>query len=411
MTTLRTLVIAEGLPYPPCVGKDLRSWQNIHGLTKISEVGVFGLHSKDLRSRNEPPLRLAFWRSSIDPAISYQLQKETLAARAWHLDPLGHPADLYYSDTAASEIAEIMANFKPQIVVIEGLWLYRYIELLKQFRCRVVLDCHNVEAMVYEEIADATHGDDLPSRLIRKILPVRTKTVEQNAIQQVDQVWVCSENDARLMRNLYGETAASHVVPNVIDAASYRMVRTRQYPRPEGVNPHGKVLIFPALFGYIPNDLAASFLITRIFPRLTDDFADCQLLLAGGKPTSEMMAAAQLEPRIVVTGAVTDMRAYLAAAFAMVVPLLQGGGTRFKILEAFAANLPVISTAKGAEGLAVQDETHLLIAETVDEFIAAFKRIWADGCLRERLTANAIKLVNQTYSLSAASAQIAKALL
>ena len=44
-----------------------------------------------------------------------------------------------YSDAAAAEIAEVMTSFKPQIAVIEGLWVYRYIDVLRQFPCRIVL--------------------------------------------------------------------------------------------------------------------------------------------------------------------------------------------------------------------------------------------------------------------------------
>ncbi|HEX6107601.1 MAG TPA: glycosyltransferase, partial [Gemmatimonadales bacterium] len=64
-------------------------------------------------------------------------------------------------------------------------------------------------------------------------------------------------------------------------------------------------------------------------------------------------------------------RPYLTGATAMAVPLFQGSGTRFKILEGFAAGLPVISTGKGAAGLEAEDGVHLVLAETTEEFAAA----------------------------------------
>ncbi len=176
------------------------------------------------------------------------------------------------------------------------------------------------------------------------------------------------------------------------------------------MNPNGEVLIFPAIFSYKPNVVAAAFLIKEFFPRLASSFPDCQLLLAGDRPTPDMTAAAQGEPRIVVTGGVPDMRSYLAAASVTVVPLFQGGGTRFKILEAFASNVPVVSTAKGAEGLAVEDGTHLLIAGTADEFVDAVKRLWMDERLAKQLAANGLGLVKQSYSLPVISQQIANAI-
>ena len=71
-----------------------------------------------------------------------------------------------------------------------------------------------------------------------------------------------------------------------------------------------------------------------------------------------------------VTGTVPDVRPYFAAASVMPVPLSAGGGTRLKVLEAFASGVPVVSTAKGVEGLGLVAEQHYLQAEDPDEFVA-----------------------------------------
>lgn len=106
MGLLRTFLIAETLPYPTLSGMDLRNLQNINGLLRCGEIGVFGLNSNDPRSKNPPPASLAFWGASTDPALTYPLPKKKLAGRAWLLDPAGHPSDLYYSDAAATELTE-----------------------------------------------------------------------------------------------------------------------------------------------------------------------------------------------------------------------------------------------------------------------------------------------------------------
>src|SRR5262249_15243250 len=299
--------------------------------------------------------------------------------------------------------------FKPEVVVIEGSFLYRYIDVARRLDSRVILDCHNVEAALYREIADSAHGDDLPARLIRELLPARTKLIEQKAVESVDQVWVCSEEDAALMKRLYRTSAPVHVVPNGVDVPSYAPACLGRAHGAETLQYRGKTLIFPAAFRWEPNSVAASFLVNEFFPRLIDAFPDCQLSLVGREPTAEMIEAAQRDARIVVTGEVPDMRPYLAAAACMIVPLFQGGGTRFKILEAFAAAVPVISTAKGAEGLAVENGKHLLLAETADEFVEAVQRLWTDGHLAKQLAANGLQLVKQSYSFPVISQQIGDA--
>lgn len=79
-----------------------------------------------------------------------------------------------------------------------------------------------------------------------------------------------------------------------------------------------------------------------------------------------------------------------------------------KILEALASKLPVISTAKGAEGLAVKNETHLLLAETADEFVAAVA-LWSNDSFAKHLSKNGFELVHENYSYDVATQRIAAA--
>jgi glycosyltransferase involved in cell wall biosynthesis len=411
MKTVRTLIITPNLPYPTFFGVDLRNWQNINGLMSCGQVGVFGLCSNDPRRGEVPHADLAFWRCSTDPALTYPLpQGHKLAARAWLFDQLGHPSDLYYSDAAAAEVSALVEEFSPQVVVLEGLWLHRYIDLLKQHNCPVILDCHNVEATLSRQMGDATTGDDLQARLMRNILPARVQLIEQKATHAVDQLWVCSSYDARLMQELYKPAAPVHIVPNAVDVDSYATARTRTDHLPERGSTTKRTLIFPAMFAYPPSVEAVTFLLEEIFPRLATSVPDCQLLLVGSMPTVRMREAAQRDPRIIVTGPVPDIRPYLAAATLMVVPLFQGSGTRFKILEAFAAQVPVVSTAKGVEGLATVDGIHVLIAESADEFVAAIQRVWRDENVAPRLATHGLELVRQHYSWEEANHQITKAL-
>ena len=85
-------------------------------------------------------------------------------------------------------------------------------------------------------------------------------------------------------------------------------------------------------------------------------------------------------------GQVPSMEDELARASVAVVPIRFGSGTRIKILESFAHNVPVVSTTLGAEGLEVEDGVHLLLADDPEEFAAAVVRVLRDPVLRVRLT-------------------------
>lgn len=394
MTRPRVLVLGESLPFPTLKGGDLRNWQQVNALADFAEVAVFGLCSNDRRRDVVPDVPLAGWAAATDPALAYPPPTGVkLAARAWLLEPGGHPSDLYFSEDGAREVSRLLAEFRPAVVVGEGLWMHRYLDVVRATGVRTVLDCYNVEAAIARELAEVDQRPGLEGRVVRDVLPARTEDIERAAVRAADQVWVCSDADARRTRALYAPSTPPVVVPNAIRTSDYVL----RPPRPAAAP---LVVVFPGFFPHRPNAVAARFLVEEMFPRLARVAGDCRLVLVGAAPPEELLHAAAREPRIVVTGAVADVRPHLAEATVMAAPVFQGGGTRLKILEAFATGVPVISTPKGAEGLDVRDGVHLRFAETADAFTRAAVALWRDGGEAERLRTNARALVEDRYSWS-----------
>jgi glycosyltransferase involved in cell wall biosynthesis len=284
------------------------------------------------------------------------------------------------------------------------------LNVVKQWNCKTVLDCPNVESSLSKAVGESTNGEGFLAKVSREIMPKRVELIERAAVQMADQIWACSSDDMTLLRALYQPVADIHLIPNGIDVRNYEGVRNKTIAWPEGLPRSTRVLLYPAAFFHKPNIPAAFFLIEEVFPRLSDHHQDCQLWLVGSRPIPEMIKAAQTEARIVVTGAVLDIKPYFAAASVLVVPLFQGGGTRLKILEAFAAGIPVVTTAKGAEGLEAKDGEHYLLAEHAEEFVQAIERLWSNCDLRERLIANGLDLVESRYSWEENSGRVSVAI-
>lgn len=118
-----------------------------------------------------------------------------------------------------------------------------------------------------------------------------------------------------------------------------------------------------------------------------------------GVGRSESIAAVRRLPGVQLIGAVADLAPEYAVAGMLVVPLRAGSGTRIKILEAFQHRTPVVSSTKGAEGLAVTDGVHLLMADTPEECAAACLRLSTDASLCRRLTENAHEWVARHHSV------------
>ena len=402
------LIVAESLPFPAAKGGDLRTWQNLNALASVVPAGVFGLCANDGRRHHRPDLALTCWSASSDPALAWPPPVgPKLQGRAWLLDPHGHPSDLYVSNVAAEELASLLERLRPSVVVMEGLWLHGYLDVVRAAGCQIILDCHNVEAAVFREVAATSTRDDFEGRVIRDVLPARTEAIERRAVCAVDQLWVCSEADADRLRTLYDPPAPIMVIPNTIPLDAYAMRPAA--PRPAAGSTTPPTFVFPGIFAYLPNAFAARFLVDSVLPRLAAACGDCRLWLVGPLPPADLVTAAARDPRITVTGPVPDVRPYLAAATAMAVPLFHGGGTRLKILEAFATGLPVISTAKGAEGLGACHGTHLLLAETAEDFVRALLALRDEPQLADRLAAHARHLVSREFSWAAVGGRIERA--
>jgi glycosyltransferase involved in cell wall biosynthesis len=118
--------------------------------------------------------------------------------------------------------------------------------------------------------------------------------------------------------------------------------------------------------------------------------------IVGGAPPPEVRAYAE-RPNVTVTGYVKDVRDYMAAADALIVPLRSGGGTRLKILEGLSFGVPTISTSVGAEGLDLEPGRHIVLADTAPDFARAALAVLTNAALRRRLSEQGRDVVAERY--------------
>lgn len=170
------------------------------------------------------------------------------------------------------------------------------------------------------------------------------------------------------------------VIPHGVDLASFREAKPADLRARYGLPRDCRVLVYHGTYRYPPNLEAMEFLARDILPALRRDGTDYRVLAVGLYPPARSPS-----PDILFTGAVEDLAAVLKGADAALVPLRQGGGTRMKVLDYLAAGIPVVSTAKGVEGLPLEAGRHYLAAETAGEFAAALAELSGDPARAEAL--------------------------
>ena len=256
----------------------------------------------------------------------------------------------------------------------------------------VVVDTHNVEwARRASELAP---GRDVPHRLRRRLFGAGTAAWERRVLRASARVYVCSADEEADLRAAGVERVV--VVPNGVD-----LERTRPTAGPDGAT-----VLFAGDLAYGPNVDAARWIAAEIAPAIRRLVESCRIVVAGRSASPELRAelsAAGVEVR----SPVADMTETLAEASVILVPLRSGGGTRLKVLEAFGAGRAVVSTTLGAEGIAAEHGRHLLLADSPAELADATVSLLGDRGARERLTAEARRLVEERYGWRAIGAALA----
>ena len=400
-----SLVITCQRPFPPAGGAALRNWQNINGLTSRGPVDVLSVGVEEGAS-SLPGVRewkTFSWRQLLDG----QSVSELLKRRLWPIRPGVHPAvDLFRQGLVRDWLRSRLSEFSYDVAVIEELFLAGYAPVLQSAGCRVVYDAHNVESALHADLtSDQKEGKvNGKERLLARLRQDRIKKEEESIVRKADYVWTCSESDQEGVATLYGRSDGVSVVPNGVNFKAYGAADSVESGADWSRYP--LTVVFAGAYAYHPNAKAAKLLINEVYPRLRERVPESRLVLVGRNPSKEMIAASLAEDGIEVTGEVPDVLPYLSQPCVVAVPLELGGGTRLKILEAFAVGRPVVSSQKGAEGIEASDGQHLMLREEPEELVDAIVQLWNDSGLRGRMVASALDLVRETYSWESAAKRI-----
>jgi glycosyltransferase involved in cell wall biosynthesis len=388
---VRSLVLLQNLPVPVRQGLDLRAWAVIDALAHLGPVAVFGVRSDDTATAPLPGIEV--WASSGDRALS---ARDPIAQLASLGDSAGSPGDFYYSDQAGAEVSALVESFDPVLVVVQELRLHRYLDVLDRSRTAVVLDLPALASDLAQAQADA--AIDRVAAILRRRMAARWSDLEARLLPAVDQVWLCSAVDSLKVASRH-PSAATAIVPNTIAVDRYWGAPDRLLPLR---------IVFPATFAFQPNEDAAMQLIEEVMPRVRESEPTAELVLIGSH-VSRRLAAAIEAAGARHRGSVPEIQPHLATSSVMAAPLTVASGTRYKLLEAFASRLPVVSTALAAEGLEVEDGVHLVLAEDPASCASGILRTWSDAALRSTLTSAAFDLVSRCYSYAASRRAVAAA--
>ncbi len=450
MARKKILLLTLQPPKMPGMGGEVRSYYLIRTATELGDVTLVSLGGSDGSGRvqeeiasscvrviqpsdrqNAPPgkavtksrlaawwrllLVLMFpWRNRWSDFLSFFLQycpatsaknREPYSKRGlrfileFEFDLLSHwasipPITCFLFDAAfrrvSAHVDQVCREEQFDLLWVEHSLAWPFAEYLLSRRTLsdlpVVCSGHNVETKVCQRIADQHEGRH--ERWYWERQHALMSRMECRAYQRANLVIQCSENDALLTREMAPEAKVA-VVGNGVNVDYFQ---THQ----QSLDSHPTIL-FTAGFGYGPNREAVEYFVRQIFPLILEQCPDARFLMAGSQ-AQEMFRSLEVNgPTVECVSDPIDIRPCFEKAVVYVVPLLAGGGTRLKILEAMAMGRPVVSTSLGAEGVPYVNGTHILLADDPRSFAEQVARLLQDESLRRRLAENAMQFVRANY--------------
>lgn len=375
---MKILFVSAVLPYPLYSGGQIRIYQLLKRLSKRHEVTLVSF----IRDSGEREYRSAldFCEKVIMVKRGYAWQPKYVFRALTSSYPFLMAT--YDNAKVRAVIAHLLAKHSYGLIHLEPFYVWPSVP---KTRVPVLVSEHNIEYSVYER-----YKDTFTPSLFRPFLSWDVGKLfrwERHVWRNAAEVTAVSATDARTI-----ETYLSHdisVVPNGVDLTMFRYEKPGEISR--------KRAVFVGNFLWLPNREAASELVCRIWPAILNVHPDAHLTVAGRHIPTD------LKEKIRALGAVAiedapDITAVYHDADVLIAPHGIAGGTKYKMLEAMASGLPIVTSPQGMAGLMAESDVHFLEARTAGEFVAAVGEIWDNTATRMRVARAARHLVESIYN-------------
>jgi glycosyltransferase involved in cell wall biosynthesis len=394
---VRILALSPRIPWPLDHGGNQRSFHLLAGLAARHELhlvagddgsagdqAMAALAARSIRAE-VAPLRPRFGRIGTAARLAkipYILAGESTLIPRFRSRPL--------AALVRSALAEA-----PDLVVLDHVWMRAFRRELAG--TPYVLSTHNVESAIQAQ-KGARRPFRLEALLARKEAAALARAEAEAAATAVLTVAV-SDADAGLLLRL-APGARVLVVENGVETAS--LLET---PEPPSAPLR---LYFIGSTDYEPNRRAARRLADQVFPRVRACRPDAELWIAGRDPAGALSDLAG-RPGLRLLGRVADLRAFLAEVRILVAPLDYGGGSRIKILEAWASGRACVTTPAGAAGLGEPSSLPLAIADNDADLAAQVLDLAASGAREADLVRRGRERVRERHDWAFLAGRFAKA--
>ncbi len=369
---MKVLFLTPRMPYPPHKGDQAVAYHRLRTLGRRHEITLLTFTEGPEPVEAEAALAPYCERIIRIPHPKVQVAWNLLSRGWWSRVPL---QVLYYRSPAYKKaLAELLATGEFEVVHAFMVRLLPYIENLPMPVVLEGIDC------------------------------MRLNLQRQTAVARGLMRWVYLEELRRMEPYEPGmdEHIKRAVFVTPFDAASSGS--SKAIALPLGVTLSevaatcaGQRIAFSGNMGYAPNIQAVTWFVTKCWPGILAKCPDARFRIIGGNPAAAVRALASTNG-VEVVGAVPDMAAELLQAALAVAPMQSGSGMQFKILEAMACGLPVVTNLLGLGSIGVTSGQGVVVAEDPNDMVHAVVELLGDQEARKKMGAMGRQFVGDNHN-------------
>ena len=379
----RILFLAQLLPYPPVCGGTIRSYNTLKRLCASHDVTLLTFARKP-----EDRGHAQFLERICSEVWTVPMRRSPSANCRWAARSLARRSsfiiDRDFTPKMQNAVDAILRERWLDLIYVDHLQMSQYVRGKRA--CVRVLDEHNVEWRIIRRIAETERRGLW--KLFASIEWPKLRDYELAVCEEFDAVCTVSEGDKTTLLSENRRIVNVTSIPIGVDAKEFH---------PVALDPDSKTILSVATMSWPPNEDAALYFCSQVYPLVKKRVPEARLILAGSSPTPAVRRL-KADPSISVPGFVEDIHKLAGGAAVFIVPLRCGSGMRVKILNAMAMGLPVVSTSVGREGIEATHGRNILVADDPDTFAWHVARLLRNPEERVRLGAAGRELALQKYS-------------
>ena len=378
---MRVLQLTYRVPYPPTDGGAM----GIYTITKgLAENGcAIDLVAINTPKHSQPKDAMKNWARQFDVFVDTKIRLFRFL-KNFFFEELPYNIVRFQSSDVDACLINLLNSTTYDFIQVEGAFVSTYLPLIKAHSvCPVIVRTHNIEYIIWKRLA--VNERNPLKKWFYQHLSKRLYTFESTFYNFADGIAaITNEDKERLIK--MGVLRPIEVIPVGTEFEKFSNSISSQI--------ENSIFMIGAL-DWLPNVEGLNWFMQNVWSALHNKYPTLELHIAG-KGTPEHIKNWQ-HTNVKVHGFVDDAVSFMNSYQIMLVPLLSGGGMRVKIIEGLAAGKCIVSTTIGAEGVQAENNQHIAIADTPDEWINAISKLIEQPADIERIQKNARQLAVEKY--------------